>query len=174
MKRRWMILLAVSVLAAGSSAVGTYAYLTDQDRAENELSVTENEIHIEEAFDPPDDPKPGTVITKAPVVVNDSKVNVYIRMSVKFSDSDEEALCLPLEINGHWMKQSDGYYYYDKALAMGEKTEPLFEKITIRNDIPEEELIPFDVLVYAESVQSYGLTMDEAWRFFSTGKGVES
>ena len=174
MKRRWMILLAVSPLAAGSSAVGTYAYLTDQDKAENELGVTENEIHIEETFDPPDDPKPGTAITKAPAVVNDSQVSVYVRMTARFSNSDAEAFCLPLEINSHWVKQSDGYYYYDKILSAGEKTEPLFEKITIRSDIAAEELIPFDVLVYAESVQSYGLTMEEAWSFFGMGKEVES
>lgn len=172
MKKKLIVWMLLAAVAVGSSAAGTYAYLTDQDRAENELSVTENEIHIEENFNPPDDPKPGSVITKAPAVVNDSKVGVYVRISVKFSDSKAENLCLPLTINEHWEKKSDGYYYYDQVLAAGERTEALFEKIVIRNDISADELIPFDVLVYAESVQSHDMTAEEAWDYFGIRKEV--
>lgn len=169
MKKKIIVPALLACLAVGGTITVTYAYLTDQDRADNEISVTENEIHIEEEFEPPDDPKPGSVITKSPVIVNDSAVSVYVRMSAKFSNSAAEGFCIPPEIHDRWQKNTDGYYYYDTALSPGEKTVPLFEKIIIRDDVSQEELTPFDVLVYAESVQAYELSREAAWSLFAGG-----
>lgn len=170
--KKLMIWLFLAVIGSGLSAAGTYAYLTDLDRAENELSVTENEIHIEEVFEPPNKPEPGCVIKKMPSIVNDSDVAVYVRVSVKFSNSAAEKICQPLVINEHWEKKSDGYYYYDKKLEAGARTEALFREIVLKSDITQEQIQPFDVLVYAESVQSFGFTQEEAWHSFGIGSGV--
>lgn len=170
--KRMMIWMLLLLIGTSMSAACTYAYLTDQDRAENKVDVTENRIHIEEVFEPPTDPAPGSVIKKAPSIVNDSRVEVYVRMSAVFSDSAAEELCLPLVISSHWKKGTDGYYYYDRALKAGEKTEPLFEKLILKEEITPEQIVPFDVLVYAESVQSYGFTAEEAWNAFGIGSEV--
>lgn len=170
MKKKRIILGLLSAFLAGSSSAGTYAYLTDMDTVGNELSITENEIHIDEKFDVPEAVEPGSIITKAPAIVNDSGIGVYVRMSVRFSDLSAEACCLPLEIQQDWEKKNDGFYYYSRILAPGERTEPLFQKIKVREDVSKEALPPFDVLVYAESVQSFGLSSDAAWKLFE-GKG---
>lgn len=170
--KKLMIWLFLALIGSGLSAAGTYAYLTDQDMAENEFGISENKIHIEEVFEPPDKPGPGSVIKKMPSIVNDSAVAVYVRVSVKFSTSAAEKICQPLVINEHWEKKSDGYYYYDKKLEAGSRTEALFREIVLKSDITQEQILPFDVLVYAESVQSCGFTQEEAWCFFGIGSEV--
>lgn len=170
-KRRLIFIFAASLAVIGSTASVTYAYLTGQDRAENLIGTTENEIHIEEEFEPPTDPGPGTLIKKAPRIVNDSEVGVYVRVAVYFSDSAAEYFCEPLAVNGDWRLAADGYYYYDAVLAPGGTTGTIFDRIVIREDVEAEELVPFDLLVYAESVQSFGMTQEEAWAYYGGGAG---
>lgn len=164
-----MLWLMLSVLMTGTSCIGTYAYLTDDAQAENKLGITGNEIHIEEQFELPEEVIPGCVITKRPSVVNDSDVGVYVRMAVKFTQSAAEDFCLPLEIHDNWERKSDGYYYYKTILAPNQSTAPLFEKLVIKKDLVKDDLIPFDLLVYAESVQSMGMDRETAWNFFGFG-----
>lgn len=170
MKNRIRIFILLGVLLVGSTGVVTYAYLTDSDSRPNQLNLAGNQVHIEEKFNPPDHPKPGDVISKKPCVVNDSEVPVYVRVSVHFSDSDGLAQCQPLEINPGWSLADDGFYYYDTALAPGKKTVNLFENITLKEASEIKELVSFDVLVYAESVQCYGFsTAEEAFAALQDG-----
>lgn len=58
----------------------------------------------------------------------------------------------------------DEYYYYQKKVLPGEKTETVFDNIVIKNTIKKENMIPFDILVYEESVQAEGfLSPEEAF-----------
>ena len=148
------------------SVSGTIAYLTDSEQKENLTGFTDNTIHLEEDFVPPVNPGPGTVIKKSPRIVNESEIPVYVRLSARFSDDQAESFCLPLEINAGWELQPDGYYYYSRALTAGEKTSALFDEVVIRAETDKEDLVPFDLLIYAESVQSYGMTQEEAWTYF--------
>ena len=161
MKKRIIMLLLLSMLAVGTTGVVTYAYLTDTDSRENQLKVTENQIHIEEDFEPPKNPQPGDVIKKKPCVVNDSDIPVYVRVSIHFSDSRGKAQCQPLQINSGWTAAEDGFYYYQKQVSPGQKTDNLFENITLRSTEEKGELVPFDVLIYAESVQCFGFESAE-------------
>lgn len=161
MKRKIMILFALGCMTVLGAGAVTYAYLTDDDVKQNEIRAAENKVHIEEEFEPPKDPQPGDVIVKKPWVVNDSKIPVYVRIRVCFSDSRGESQCEPLQIHRKWSRQEDGYYYYENVLAAGEKTEPLFERIQLKPDLIKEEICPFDLLVYTESVQAYGFTNAE-------------
>ena len=158
MKRKIMILFVLGCMTVLGTGAVTYAYLTDDDVKQNEILPVENKTHIEEEFHPPQDPEPGKVIVKRPWVVNDSQVPVYVRIKVRFSDSKGEAQCQPLQIHKKWKQNKDGYYYYEDILAAGAKTEPLFDKIQLKPDLIKEEICPFDLLVYAESVQAYGFT----------------
>lgn len=135
-----------------------YAWLIDQKEAENIVRFAGNDIHIQEEFDPPQDPNPGDVIAKRPCIINDSDTDVFVRVMVQFSDSDARKQCEPLVINSGWNREADGYYYYDEKLHAGESTTRIFDNIVIKESVKKEELIPFDVLVYAESVQAYGFS----------------
>ena len=106
-----------------------YAYLIDRQETVNRIKIVENKTHIEEEFDPPADPGPGSVIKKKPCIVNDSVIPVYVRVRVVFSNLDAQAQCEPLKIKDSW------------------KT--------------GEDLVPFDILVYEESVQSEGFSSPE-------------
>ena len=165
MRKKLILTLFLSALFLSTASI-TFAYLTDSDLAENKVSLTENEIHIEEEFVPPEEVTPGTVITKKPRIVNDSKIPVYVRMAVHFTDSAAEAFCEPFLIDSGWELRTDGYYYYKNVLNPGQKTSALFTTVKIKENAAAEELIPFDLLVYAESVQADGMSEEEAWKFY--------
>lgn len=159
-----MIFALVCCLAAGVTTSLVYAYLIDRKETVNQIKAVGNNTHIEEEFDPPKDPGPGQVIKKKPCIVNDSTIPVYVRVKVTFSDGAAQAQCDPLLINGNWKKGENEYYYYQKKVLPGEKTETIFDNIVIKNTVKKEELIPFDILVYEESVQAEGFsTAEEAF-----------
>lgn len=140
--------------AAGYGSITSYAYLADQEQTDNITKPAQNVIHIQEDFVPPQDPGPGSVIPKKPKVINDSNIPVYVRMRYQFSDSDAEAFCEPLQIHRNWTLKEDGFYYFAHLLNPGESTDALFEKIQIKSNIAKNKLIPFDLSVYAESIQA--------------------
>ena len=86
-----------------------YAYLIDRQETVNRIKIVENKTHIEEEFDPPADPGPGSVIKKKPCIVNDSVIPVYVRVRVVFSNLDAQAQCEPLKIKDSWKTGEDGY-----------------------------------------------------------------
>ncbi|MDO4523151.1 MAG: SipW-dependent-type signal peptide-containing protein [Eubacteriales bacterium] len=162
----WTVMAAVLVLGAG---VGTsYAYLTAEDEVNNEFSVSETGITITEEFDPPKELRPGQVITKKPWIVSSSNVDCYVRAMVRFSDSRAESFCEALEIQEGWEPAEDGYYYWKEKLAPGETTGALFETVRLREDTEKEELVPFELLVYAEAVQCGELEASDAWKTMDT------
>lgn len=161
-KRNRIIIPAALILALTAGIYTSYAYLTAQDDVDNTFDAAEVKITVEENFDP-EPPKPGQVIKKAPKVQSGSDTNCYVRMHCVFTDSGAEALCEPVKINKGWEKKTDGYYYWNGVLGPGEETGTLFDQIRIKGEITAEDIIPFDILVYAEAVQANGLSADEAW-----------
>ena len=161
MRKIWIIFALVLCLLGGITGSAAYAYLIDRQEAVNSIHVVENRTHIEEEFERPQDPGPGQVIKKKPCIVNDSVIPVYIRVRVEFSNQKAKEQCQPLEINSSWKAEDDGYYYYQKKLVPGGKTETVFDNIVIKNTVNKEELVPFDILVYEESVQSEGFSSPE-------------
>lgn len=159
--RRKGIVLFTACIAASAAGI-TCAYLTSADHADNSFSVAKVDITVTETFNPPDDPKPGDKIIKAPRVHSDSDVDCYVRIMAIFTN-DGDKMCEPLKINSGWTLKEDGYYYWDQLLAPGQDTDTLFESIQIRADVDEEDMVPFDVLVYSECVQAAGRTAGEAW-----------
>lgn len=156
---------AAAVLTAClfSAAAGvTCAYLIAEDSVENTLNGSKVETTIVEEFEPPDDPGPGTVVKKSPRVHSDSNVECYVRARVDFTN-DGDKLCEPLQISSGWTLKSDGYYYWEGTLSPGEDTETLFETVKLKSDIEKEDILPFDILVYAEAVQAKGTEAEQAW-----------
>lgn len=161
MKRYLFVLLAVSLLL-GCGAGVSYAYLTGDESKVNRFQAAEVEITVKEEFDPPDKILPGQIIKKAPSVSSTSNVPCYVRLSVRFSDSDGEKMCEPLVISDGWSKKEDGWYYWNSALMPGQTTAPVFQQIKLKGEM-KEEITNFDVIVYAEAVCCGQDSADAAW-----------
>lgn len=154
-KKRILLIAAACFLMLGTSFGATYAYLISDDTEINAFTVGETVIEVKEEYTPPDKLTPGDPIPKKPWVENTGNLPCFVRMRADFSDSRAEAFCEKLDINTtDWYYDSaDGYYYYKKLLNKGEKTSALFTKVQIKSDTNQEDIIDFDVLVYAEARQ---------------------
>lgn len=153
----------VAAVCIFSAAAGvTCAYLTARDSAENTLNVSKVETAIVEDFEPPEDPGPGSIVKKAPRIHSDSTVDCYVRVRAVFTN-DGDSFCEPLKINEGWTPGEDGYYYWEAPLPPGEDTEALFDVVQLRRDMEEADIRPFDILIYAESIQAKGTDPGRAW-----------
>ncbi len=136
----------------------TYSYLITSDEAVNTMKIGEIKTEINERYDPPKELKPGLEIQKAPYVTNTGNLPCYVRMRADFSTSKAKSLCENLDIGSNWeYDANDGYYYYKKLLGTDDnnnETEPLFTTVKIVNGCEKADLIGFDILLYAEAVQS--------------------
>lgn len=160
-KKKILLIVAACLLVASTSFGVTYAYLIANDSVQNEFTVGENKIEVEEEYDPPEKLKPEIVIPKKPCVKNTGNLPCFVRARADFSDSEAKGFCNDLDIDTeNWeYDPDDGYYYYKKLLQPGEATTYLFTKLEIKKEKPdgtpltEGDLIDFDVLVFAESCQ---------------------
>ena len=76
-------------------------------------------------------------------------------MFVEFSDSVVANVSTINFDTTKWTeKQADGYYYYKTSVDPNVETHPLFTKVTIDANADADVIQSFDILVYAESVQS--------------------
>lgn len=161
MKRQYkkvrVFLLSISVLSVCMvGARSIYAYFVHQGECENQVTIGENTIVPEEPFDPP---VPGEKTVKEPRAVNTGRVPCYVRAKVLLSDSRIEPFLTYVNENdagtGLWIKNKDGWFYYDEILEVSDETEPVFTHIVTDEKIPEE-LREFSIDVIFESVQAEG------------------
>ena len=138
----------------------------------NKFTVGENTIEIIEEFDPEDEIDPGDSFVKKPWVKNTGSVPCYVRMWAEFNDNKVAEVASVDYNNSDWtVKQSDGYYYYKKVLQPGNTTKPLFTTVTIASDADPEILNEFDIIIFAESVQSEGYSsFDDAFNSLTPSK----
>ena len=171
----WIRVVPACGIALILGTVQVPACLTDQAETVNTVLVSENTIHVEEEFDPPAEPVPGLTFTKKPEIVNDGLLPCYVRARILFSSQEAASLCEPLQLSPSWSQAEDGYCYYADALSPGARTEPVFNTVSFRRDISPEELsgiLPFEILVYAESVRAGEEGAQEAWARITGGGGL--
>ena len=164
-KKMILLLLFVNVLLISGISISAYYY--DKAMNQNSFTVGYNEIQVIEKFTPPSELKPGVVFTKKPMVKNTGSVPCYVRMFAEATNS-KTGQYMSYDFNTtEWSsKKVDGYYYYNTILQPGDTTEPLFTKVTVADDAVD--LDDFDIIIYAESVQSEGYaTAEEAWNKFT-------
>lgn len=170
-KNKVSIVLGVVVFAVGFS--GILAYLTDADSAVNKATIGGNSIEIVEEFNPPKDIAPGTSFTKDVKVSNIGSSSCYVRIKAVFEDSHMEQYC-DIDWNDTVWVFDDGYWYYPKVLLGGSITPSLFTTVTIKDDTPGSKLTSFNIIVYAESVESNqgnGFTSyEQAWQNYHKNK----
>ena len=170
MKKKILALCLVVALAATAIVGGTLAYFTDNDNATNTFTVGNVDITLTEpnweGSGSQDAPEvyPSEALAKDPTVKNDGANPCFVRIKVTGLDCLGDAGMITYRTNyvanklgDNWEKGADGYFYYNKVLEVGAKTDALFDQIVIptalKNGNAETE---FNVVVTAEAVQAQG------------------
>ena len=148
------VLLCVALLAVVATA-SIITYFTDGDIAINDLKIGSNVIEIVEEFDPPEEVNPSTEFTKDVKVKNIGLSDCYVRVMAVFDNSHMEQFCEVDWNDTDWVyNPTDGYWYYPDAIARGNSTPSLMTTVKIKDDTPEAAIVDFNIIVYAESVES--------------------
>lgn len=125
---------------------------------------------------------PLDVITKDPQVKNTSdKVNVFAAVEITYKNTKENKAMSHAELaaiatidfdSANWTIEHVGsktIAYYKGTLAPGEKTEPVFSKVTISKDV-DETSPSFDISVKGYAVQESGAETDANIKAVINGK----
>lgn len=150
MKRKILILSVLAILIA-ILAANTLAYFTADTAAHNVITTGNVDIALNEwaneerteRFEKQIDVLPGTEVTKIVEVENIGAGSVWVRIWTNgvFLSKDGTPLepgVYTLDINtADWTKEGD-FYYYNRALAPGETTEPLFTSVSFDDQMGNE------------------------------------
>ena len=171
MSKRKILALASAVCMVAILAIGgTLAYFTDKDDATNTFTVGNVDITLTEpnweGSGSQDAPEvyPGEPLAKDPTVTNDGANPCFVRIKVEGLDCLGNAGMITYrtdyvtdKLGDNWVKHTDGYFYYNKVLAVGAKTEALFDQIVIPTGLENGDAeTEFNVVVKAEAVQAQG------------------
>lgn len=162
-KKSFIVICIIILVVIGATI--SYAYYTSRKQVENDMTLGFCEIKLMENYTPPLEMAKGIEFQKEPYVTNTGNVDCYVRAKSLVSDSRvEEALTIDYKSEDWTYNDSDGYWYYKKAIEPGESTEFLFTKVAIDEEAPDLVLDGFDIYVYAESIQTVeGKTMMQVW-----------
>ena len=193
MKKKLYLLPILAILIGTILAVmtqlpkSTTAYLTDNDVEINILSPGDNKVEIIEEFTPPEELVEGeNVFSKAVKIKNTGDVPCFVRAFIDFDDADIRNISQfspdgtnfysVAEFKDHlpngWVYVAEGdlapYYYYTSAVAVNASTPELIKKVKTTFET-ENDVTPFNIIVYTESVQTldkFGqpFTGSDLWR----------
>lgn len=201
-RERWRLSAAAILICLLAAAGAALAYFIHWKLLKNVFSVGYNDITIVEQYDPPKELKEGVnSYAKRIQIKNTGKISCYVRMLMKFSDSEIEKIS-ELSPDGreyyhaenyadylpeHWRYISEaedellgGYYYYTEELAANKLSKPLVEKVKTTFG-KAEDVAAYEIYVYSESVQvldknGEAFTGNEpyldAWREFLSQSGT--
>ena len=170
MKKKILALALVVVLAVTAVTGATLAYFTDTDEATNTFTVgnvsielTEPNWNVSGSEDAPE-VYPGEALAKDPTVKNDGANPCFVRIKVEGLDCLGDAGMITYKtdyvadkLGNNWVKHTDGYFYYNKVLAVGEKTDALFDQIVIPTGLTNGDgTTEYDIDVTAYAVQAQG------------------
>ena len=168
-----LILIICCTILFSLSVIGVIAYFTDIASKTNTLTLGGNAIEIVEDFEPPEFIEAGISFKKDVQVKNTGLSDCYVRVKVVFTDSDMEKFCTFTDLNTtDWVYNStDNWYYYTNELEQNELTSSLFTTVAISDTLEEYQIKDFDILVYAESFQSYDFdNYEDAWEEYAKNK----
>lgn len=167
MKRKFLILSVLAIMVA-ILAANTLAYFTADTKAHNVITSGGVDIELKEwanedrtePFENRTGVMPGTEVTKIAEVTNTGTAPVWVRVQVTLDvyaadGSQLNPEFVTLDFNETDWTYSEGYYYYNRALAPGETTEPLFTTVTFAPTMGNEyQNSTAYVNVHAGAVQS--------------------
>ncbi|MTD38340.1 hypothetical protein GIX45_06840 [Erwinia sp. CPCC 100877] len=153
-KNRKLLLMSLTTIFIGFifayGIQATYSALTDHDKKENSFQIGNLNTTIEEEFELPEEFKPDKEYEKKVVIENTGGLASFVRVlalpviTVEADDgtkillsasTDGAAPTLTIDYNlVDWIDGKDGYFYYKKKLAIGEKTAALFSTVKMNKD----------------------------------------
>lgn len=195
MKRK-LLILSVLVICVATLAAGTLAFFTSDEAAHNvittgKVAVTLNEYADKAQTKPFADQTgvmPGKTIEKYVVISgNPGSASAWVRVrfdiTIRLDETNPkvpsgftpDTTLVTLATGKDWTKGADGWYYYAKPLAAGEKTAPALETVTFAPAMGNEyQNAAATVAVQAQAVQTAnnGKTAAEAQGWPSTTGGT--
>lgn len=168
--KKRVALIATIVCCIAMVAAGSLAYFNAQETAKNVITTGALKMALhDETTDGKPFPEdgisgvvPATTVDKKVYVENVGNVDMYVRIALdkvitpaKGSQAELDFSNITLDIDSSKWTEKDGYYYYNRALKPGEKTEPLFTKVSfgaeLGNDYMDAKVV---IDVDAQAVQS--------------------
>lgn len=172
-KKTWqkrVMCLALIICGLAILATGTAAYFTAEETAYNVITTGCLYMElVEETTDGDPWPEegitgimPGMKVDKVVYVENVGSVPFYTRISMDNIiipgpgvEAELSFEHISLDLNEEDWAEQDGFYYYKEALQPGEKTEPLFTKVSFAPEMGNEYMnAKVEVYVLAQAVQS--------------------
>lgn len=165
-----LFVIAIVALVLATLAAGSLAYFTDEATAHNVITTGDVDIELLEWADaartkpfPKDGVSgvmPGAEVTKIVEVENVGSGAAWVRVSVDkriiqtgLKPGDDSLMTLNID-TGNWTLK-DGYYYYNRPLAPGAVTTPLFTKVSFSTQMGNEyQNATAAVKVAAQAVQT--------------------
>lgn len=146
MKKKIVVISLIVALVA-VIAGGTAAYFTAEDTATNVVTAGNVGIKLHEQSKADDGTlapfkdahgvMPGSAVSKIVTVENTGSGAAWIRVGVDKAielaagrEGEVDLSLVSMDFNTQSWTEHDGYYYYNKALAAGETTDPLFTAVT--------------------------------------------
>ena len=150
MKRK-ILILSVLVICLAMVAAGSLAYYTADTKAHNVITTGSVDIELNEwaneerteKFENQTGVMPGKDVTKIVEVKNVGTGSAWVCVQMFVDVYAENGEGLPpepvkLDINDTDWTYQDGYYYYNKPLAPGASTEPLFTTVSFDEQMGNE------------------------------------
>lgn len=169
MKKKTLAMLLAVCLIATAVIGGSLAYFTDTKTAENTFTVGNVKIELTEPnWDATGEEEaatvyPGEPLAKDPTVKNIGTNPCFVRIKVdgldQFGVKGEITYRTDYvddKLGDNWVKHSDGCFYYDGVLDVGETTGALFDQIVMPTGLTGDEEEVESINVTAEAVQAQG------------------
>lgn len=156
MRRRIAVLASFALIAM--LATGSIAYFTKTQVSENVITAGNIDIRICQTLSPEEDMyiMPGDTKRMVFQAENTGEHPAFVRMEIR---PGEEGI-MEFDINEEYWTYQDGYYYYNKELKAGEKSEPLFTEVYFDGEKLDNGYIgkgvKLDVLLYAVQSENNG------------------
>lgn len=192
MKKKWTIATAL-LLVVALLAVGTWAYFSAVDRADNVITMgsVKLALHDEDGAGQPFttvSAMPGSVVDKVVYVENVGSGAFYTRVKITPEMVDADGKIIPLDASerlltldlnsADWIPGTDGYYYYNGTLSPKAATSKLFNQVTFSKDMGDKyQNATVHIYVTAEAVQTANLDKYgpiNVWKHVGTVKASTS
>lgn len=181
MKRK-LFVLVLFIACLSVAAYSTIAYFTAEDTATNVITAGNIRIELEETavsengelvpFEDLNGVMPGADVSKIVQVKNTGSQPAYVRIQMEKvitlaegASGEADVNLLSCDLNEEDWAQKDGYYYYKEPLAPGEKTEPLFTKVTFSKEMDnlyQNSKTRINIVAFATQVANNGATVWDA------------
>lgn len=167
--------VALLVILVALLVLGSTAYFTAQGKATNVVSFHEISMSVREAgafqatgtdgvYDLPGTLMPSQSAGKTVAIHNDGPEPFYTRVKVEIDIRDSNGQAMDDRFDqyvgldyqtGTWLERDGWYYYAAPAVAAGETSEPIFTRVLLKPETPNEmKDAKVSIVVTAEAVQA--------------------